>query len=42
VYPKCFGPVGALLGKLDTWYNTTARNLFLATIKPEVMRCRLK
>ena len=34
VYPKCFGPVGSLLGTLCTWYNTTARNLFLATIKP--------
>lgn len=34
VYPKCFGPIGKVLGTLATWYNTTARNLFLATIKP--------
>ena len=30
VYPKCFGPIGKVLGTLATWYNTTARNLFLA------------
>jgi len=34
VYPKCFGFVGKFKGTLATWYNTTARNLFLATIKP--------
>ena len=34
VYPKCFGPFGRLVGTLATWYNTTARNLFLATIRP--------
>lgn len=34
VYPKCFGFLGKLKGTLATWYNTTARNLFLATIKP--------
>lgn len=35
VYPKCFGPLGKVKGTLATWYNTTARNLFLATIKPQ-------
>ena len=34
VYPKCFGWAGKVKGTLATWYNTTARNLFLATIKP--------
>ena len=34
VYPKCFGWIGKFKGTLATWYNTTARNLFLATIKP--------
>ncbi|EJK50634.1 hypothetical protein THAOC_30326 [Thalassiosira oceanica] len=34
VYPRCFGRFGKLLGILTTWYNTNARNLFLATIKP--------
>ena len=34
VYPKCFGYFGKVKGTLATWYNTTARNLFLATIKP--------
>ena len=34
VYPKCFGWLGKLKGTLATWYNTTARNLFLATIRP--------
>ena len=34
VYPKCSGPFGRLVGTLATWYNTTARNLFLATIRP--------
>lgn len=34
VYPRCFGWFGKLLGILTTWYNTNARNLFLATIKP--------
>jgi len=34
VYPKCFGPLGKMKGTLATWYNTTARNLFLNTIAP--------
>mmetsp|Transcript_16957 Transcript_16957/g.41649 ORF Transcript_16957/g.41649 Transcript_16957/m.41649 type:complete len:615 (+) Transcript_16957:209-2053(+) len=35
IYPKCFGPLGRLVGSLATWYNTAARHLFLATIKPK-------
>jgi len=34
VYPKCFGALGRVKGTLATWYNTTARNLFLNTISP--------
>merc|ERR1712216_1010663 len=34
VYPKFFGPFGRLVGTLATWYNPTARNLFLATLRP--------
>jgi len=40
VYPRALGAYGRLLGRLTTWYNTRARQLFLDTITPDSFAAR--
>jgi hypothetical protein len=42
VYPRALGAYGRLLGRLTTWYNTRARQLFLDTIKPDSFVARIQ